>query len=228
LALVSGVLVAAAVGFTGTASAAVVTYSASAQTEQLSYNDARGEANRLTIRADSQTDGVSFEDAQSVLLLPPLGNPLPTLEQCSFLLNRATCHGQSGLTMLPLLVTLDQGSNQLGVWNGVPVHVIFGRQGDSLHGHPGAVYADGGAGADKLYGGAAADTLLGGDGKDFLSSGPGSGVSDVLSAGSGNDIVQAYGPDIVDCGPGDDILFTYHSAPLTTAPTGCEDIRYID
>lgn len=91
--------------------------------------------------------------------------------------------------------------------------VIFGRGGnDSIHGR---------GGHDCLIGGAGNDTLRGESGDDRLTGGPG---RDKTFGGAGNDTIPVRDgvKDIVDCGPGRDLVF---ADKKDVVARNCEDVR---
>ena len=77
----------------------------------------------------------------------------------------------------------------------------------------GAVYVEGGAGADLAWSSAGADTLDGGAGNDVLDGGAG---ADLLIGGAGNDTITATPDDTVVENPGEgiDTLRAYVSYAL--------------
>lgn len=114
---------------------------------------------------------------------------------------------------------LGDGNDRNGFSDGytgtTPVHVLGGAGSDGLEGHfdaPTPVILDGGDGADSLRGyDSGDDVLLGGPGDDTLN---GDGGRDELRGGEGNDTLSpdddaAPAADIVDGGPGNDLLKDY-------------------
>lgn len=90
---------------------------------------------------------------------------------------------------------------------------IGGYGNDSLYGHGGWDWLEGGAGADFLDGGTGNDVLLGQDGADTLHGGAGNDYlaggadADILRGDDGADtLVGGAGGDILEGGAGDDIL----------------------
>jgi Ca2+-binding RTX toxin-like protein len=90
----------------------------------------------------------------------------------------------------------------------------------------------GAAGSDVLYGGAGRDHIEGRAGSDVMSGGSlGDGLNDgrgadTIHGGLGNDGVLLQGdgtPDIVHCGPGQDVVFGATSG--NTVDTNCEEVH---
>ena len=70
----------------------------------------------------------------------------------------------------------------------------------------------GGSGNDEILGGLGVDNILGEEGNDLVADGPdGDFATDTLSAGDGNDVVEAFtdpaSKDLVSCGEGFDRVF---------------------
>jgi hypothetical protein len=85
--------------------------------------------------------------------------------------------------------------------------VLVGSAGnDALNGQRGDDSLDGGTGLDRLSGGDGEDSLVGGTGNDRLSAGRG---NDVVRGGSGTDTVNVRDRrpgDVVSCGSGSDVV----------------------
>lgn len=115
-----------------------------------------------------------------------------------------------------------------------------GRGGDRLSGGPGKDSLNGDAGRDVLRGGGGADyladyddgdLLLGGRGDDraaILSEDPGTKAYTRLHLGPGDDEVVVNDdqqPDLVDCGPGQDVAEWVTTLDPTDVYVGCEVVR---
>jgi Ca2+-binding RTX toxin-like protein len=110
----------------------------------------------------------------------------------------------------PVRVSLGDGDDSADVWDdlGVPVSVDGGAGDDKLYGAGGAQTLSGGPGNDDIKGQDGDDTLDGGDGNDKVDGGAG---SDHVSGGAGNDTLvgdgfKASSPDVIDGGPGVDLV----------------------
>ena len=107
-----------------------------------------------------------------------------------------------------------------------------GAGADVIHLGPGNDTGEGGGGDDVLTGGPGdeillaglgADRLDGGEGDDLLRDERGDADPDVLVGGEGHDVIRSAngGPDVVDCGPGWDVVIVDASDTLS----GCDDVR---
>ena len=115
-------------------------------------------------------------------------------------------------------VTKDGGPGDDKLTGTAQRDVLRGKQGDDrLFGFAGNDRLVGGIGDDQLKGGAGADNLVGQSGNDRISTGF-DAVDDIVSAGSGDDVVYMTGGDEVFAVAGDDKI-------NATYP---EDDMYID
>jgi hypothetical protein len=94
------------------------------------------------------------------------------------------------------------------------------RCATKLSGDEGANRIVGTVGGDRIKGGGGADAIYGEGGADCLEGGPG---RDRIFGGAGNDEIRARdgSPDLVDCGPGDDVARVDKSDTVRN----CETVR---
>jgi Ca2+-binding RTX toxin-like protein len=94
------------------------------------------------------------------------------------------------------------------------------RCATKLSGDEGANRIVGTVGGDRIKGGGGEDSIYGEGGADCLEGGPG---RDRISGGEGNDEIRARdnAPDLVDCGPGDDVARVDKSDTVRN----CESVR---
>jgi hypothetical protein len=95
--------------------------------------------------------------------------------------------------------------------------------GDGLFGGQGNDSLGGGGGDDVLRGDEGDDTLIGGDGADRADGGEG---ADTIDSGAGDDMVLAADglSDVIDCGPGTDVV----TVDGADKPTNCETVNRRD
>ena len=106
---------------------------------------------------------------------------------------------------------------------------IYGKAGnDSLHGRDGNDVIYGGRGDDLIKGGDGNDVEYGGEGNDTMWVGRG---ADAESGGPGNDVLHALADDnqldIVDCGPGHDVVWLNAKERGKYVIRGCEVRNWI-
>jgi Ca2+-binding RTX toxin-like protein len=131
------------------------------------------------------------------------------------------------MSAAPAYAELIHGTEGDDVLNGT-------AQGDAIYGHEGSDALRGRGGEDLLYGGAGTDILNGQKGYDQLYGGPGRDylyprANDFVSAGDGNDIVNAAYPGnamVIRCGPGYDRV-TFNEPHPGVELTGCEHVEIV-
>ncbi len=133
----------------------------------------------------------------------------------------------------------DDGQDRV---RGGPGHdeLYGGRGADEITGGPGRDSLAGDRGSDVLRGGADDDFLADYDDGDLLIGGPGDDLAAILSEdpgtravtrlrlGPGNDVVTVNDdqqPDVIDCGPGDDVAEWVTTLDPTDQYLDCEVVR---
>jgi RTX calcium-binding nonapeptide repeat (4 copies) len=120
--------------------------------------------------------------------------------------------------------SLRRGAVDGGTWiEGGPGNDTITATGgaDSIRGASGNDVLSAGAGDDRIDGGAGNDIISGGRGNDIISGGAG---DNVIRGGPGNDLISSNdgSREVVDCGPGDDIVHADRNDRLV----GCERVKH--